>query len=864
MELQTQTQFFSLPPRPYTASLVWACLACGQLAPYQGAPYDSIYNVDGFGSPLQSTPSTVNATPGKRSAAYTTLDDRDGTAHAHSSPPSKTTQHRHGYLQYSPGEHTCHASRENLSSPRSGGVAVPAAIAAPVLSSSPVTSSPLREESLHSCVNDASDSYLSQAASSSHRRCGQPQFPLSAIPHIAGTISEGRVPPDSVRSTRQRQWWREDAAAFTEVSNPQASEAAFGDGKAAVDNGISSSCRRRASTTVTVPVTPPLFTSLGNIGNSRSSLELSPRAPSVASLPQFSPASPLLWRHADVHGVHRPLSAEACSTQEGDAMHSLTVLLMEEHLIGSREMRFCDCCGEVRCAEIRKATEPLPPSLPARAADDISYGDEAGDDDMTRAAQGAVAPQPEAWSVPLSLGCSNVVGGPGERAEVVHGPPPSHSPSRGNEPELLEAWLGNNCRTSERATTAPLDGSDSAAEIGSQASMTAQRRSPSPRAPLPDLHQQAQAKAREAAPSVRRVAAFSLARLLSKVKCTVVAAVHSLNPLSLALLHVYPSSGGGDNKGGTVEGNDRSTVFGRDSAQLQGSSASCVSPPSQDGWHPRYQHNTCEREEMKGGRWTTASASTETSRATPSMSVSAERTTPCWATPLSLAGGGPVEDLNSASVDSSGPPSWAFTAPDEEEVCRVEDSDEGLVIQHLLGSAQGDEDAGRGGAEGACSRPRRFDDGYALTPAAKGTAAAAETTGMMRAWKDKWNSISISEALWRLVLPSFSSPFLTMMSMPSTASADRVLSLGSKRPIGCLMDWIASSPRRGVLESTVSSAVAAGARPYRGFRGDVEEAIRQLDAEQLEVAKLRLQQVLAAVNAERARREREPMDAYAA
>ncbi|KAG5503089.1 hypothetical protein JIQ42_07052 [Leishmania sp. Namibia] len=844
MELPAQQHLFSSSPRPYTASLVWVCLACGRLAPYQAVLYDTMDNADGFDSHPQSSSSAIDAMPGECAIACTALGDREAAAHVHSSFPPKTTQHRHGQPQYGAGEHIYHASHEPPYSPCGGGVAGCTAITVGSLPSSPVTSAPVRQGQPHSCVNDASDSYLSQAASSSYRTCGQPQCPLSVTHRTAGAVMEDRLHLGSVGRTSDRQKRRESALVFAAASNLHASDEAVGADKAVVDDGISSS-RRRASTAVTPPATPQLSSSLESTGNRNSALALSARAPAVATLPQILSASPSLWRHTDVNVVQSPLSTGARSAQEEeDAMHSLRVLLMEEHLIGSREMRFCCSCREVRCAEIRKATDMLPSSLPAGAAADISYGVDGGD--MMRAAQGAVGLQHEDWSAPPSPGCRSPDIRRGRGTEVGYGLPISHNCHCGREPESREA---------------PRDLSAPAAESGSQSSKTARWRSPLPRAPLTYLHQQAQpqqsarVKAREEMSPVHHDVAFSLARLLSKVKAIAVAAVQNFHPLSPALPTVYLCSHCGDDDE-TAMGNDRYTGLGSDSAQRSARSIPRLPPHGQKGHHPRCPpYDPSEGVEMRGGYWTTASTSTETSRATPSMSVSAERTPLCSTSPLTLAGGGPSKDLNNLSLDSSGQPSWALTAPDEEEAHRAEEGVEDLIIQHLLGNVPGDENAGRGGGEDAYMRARRCADGTTFTSSVTSATAAAEATGTMRAWKEKWNSISVAEALWRLVLPSFGAPFLTAVSMPAAASADRAVPPGRKRPIGCLMDWIAFSSRPRAVESTSSSAVGAGARPYRGFRGDVEEAIHHLDAAQLEVAKLRLQQVLTAVNAEQARRE---------
>ncbi|KAG5481238.1 hypothetical protein CUR178_06471 [Leishmania enriettii] len=843
MELPAQQQLFSPCPRPYTASLVWVCLACGQLASYQAVPYDTMDNADGFDSHPQSSSSAIDAMPGECAITYTALGDREAAAHVHSSSPPKTTQHRHGQPQYDAGAHSYHASHEPPYSPCSGGVAGCTAITAGSLPSSPVTSAPVRQGQPHSCVNDASDSYLSQAASSSYRTCGQPQCPLSVTHRTAGAVMEDRLRLGSVGRTSDRRKRRESALVFAAASNLHASDEVVV-AKAVVDDGISSS-RRRASTAVTPPATPQLSSSLESTVNRSSALTLRARAPAVATLPQILSASPSLWRHTDANVVQSPLSTGARSAQEEeDAMHSLRVLLMEEHLIGSREMRFCGSCREVRCAEIRKATDMLPSSLPSGAAAAISYGVDGGD--MMRAAQGAVGLQHEDWSASPSPGCSSpdIRGGGG--TQVGYGLAISHSCHRGREPESREA---------------PWDLSAPAVESGSQSSKTARWRSPLPRTPLTDLQQQAQlqqssqVKAREEISPAHHNVAFSVMRLLSKVKAIAAAAVQNFHPLSPALPTVYLCSHGGDNDE-TAMGNDRYTGLGSDSALRSASSIPCLPPHGPKGHHPRCPpYDLSEGVAVRGGYWTTASASTETSRATPSMSVSAERTPLCSTSPLILAGGGPSEDLNSLSLDSSGQPSWALTAPDEEEVHRAEEGVEDLIIQHLLGNVPGDENAGKGGGEDAYMRARRCADGITFTSSVTSATAAVEVTGTMRAWKEKWNSISIAEALWRLVLPSFGAPFLTAVSMPAAASADRAVPPGRKQPIGCLMDWIAFSSRPKAAESTGSIAVGAGARPYRGFRGDIEEAIHQLDAAQLEVAKLRLQQVLTAVNAEQARRE---------
>ncbi|KAG5507354.1 hypothetical protein GH5_07450 [Leishmania sp. Ghana 2012 LV757] len=378
MELPAQQHLFSPCPGPYTASLVWVCLACGQLAPYQAVPYDTVDNADGFDSHPQSSSSAINAMPGECAITYTALGDRKAAAHVHSSSPPKMTQHRHGQPQYGAGEHIYHASHEPPYSPCSGGVAGCTAITVGSLPSSSITSAPVRQGQPHSCVNDASDSYLSQAASSSYRTCGQPQCPLSVTHRTAGAVMEVRPHLGSVGRTSDKQKRRESALVFAAASNLHASDEAVGADKAVVDDDISSS-RRRASTAVTPPATPQLSSSLERTGNRNSALALSARAPSAATLPQILSASPSLWRHTDVN-VQSPLSTGARSAQEEeDAIHSLRVLLMEEHLIGTREMRFCGSCREVRCAEIRKATDMLPSSLPAEAAADISYGVDGGE-----------------------------------------------------------------------------------------------------------------------------------------------------------------------------------------------------------------------------------------------------------------------------------------------------------------------------------------------------------------------------------------------------------------------------------------------------------------------------------------------------
>ncbi|TPP41767.1 Ankyrin repeats (3 copies) family protein [Leishmania donovani] len=690
MELQTQPRFCPPRPRPYAASLVWMCLACGQLAPYEAAPHYSMESIDGLDNSLQGTSSAMNAMPGGFDVT-TALSDCEAAAHAYKSSPPNTAQHLFGHSQ-------C------------GGVTGSTAAAAATSASSPTASRSPRQEQRHSCVNNASDSYLSQAAS----LC--------------------------------------------------ADEKTLGDGEILVCDGISSSHCRRAPTTVS--------TTLGSTSNESSTLAVTPCKPAVAALPQLSAASSSLWRDAGVRGVQNLSSSGARSRQqEDDAACSLAVLLMEEHLMGT-----------------------------------------------------TVESEHEHWKAILSHSCRSTAIRRDGGAAAVYGPFTSHALYSGNESQPL-------------GVLAP------AAENGCKPPETAQ------------------AETRKEIPSVHLAVALFLARLLSKVKVMAVTALGNFHPLSPALPKTYFSSHGSEHGDKAAIRGYGNGVLASDSAPRSASSISRLPRRAQEGCRPSYPlYNPSEGMRTSSDHWKSLSASTATSRTSPPACASAEECTlPCLASLLGVTGGGASEDLYGISLDSSAQPSWVFTAPDEEETYRAED-DEGLVIQHQRGGVQSDEDASAVGAEDAHTCARMLYDDSTAASNIMGTTAAAATT--MRACKDKWSSISVSEALWRLVLPSFSAPFLSTTSMPSTAAAaaratsvHRAFSAGGSRPLESLMGWIASAPRRGAVESTASSAVVTGTRPYRGFRGDVEEAVRQLDAAQLEVAKLRLQQVLAAVMAEQLRRE---------
>nr|CAJ2471302.1 unnamed protein product [Leishmania braziliensis] len=751
MELQTQ-QHFCLPcPRPCTTSLVWMCLACGELAPYERASYYSTNNDHAMSGGFDLT---------------TALSDREAAAYAYSSSPPESTPQRYSHLPCGRAESSYRASHYTSSSSSSSGVAAPATATTTILASSLPTLTPLRQAQQHSCVNDASDSYLSQAASSNNRQQHEQQLPLSVMRRITSATVEDVIHRNSVGSVGERRKRCEGALFSAEVFDLRAGEEAFGnDEVSAGGSNLSSRCQR-APTEVTAPDTPQLSTPLGNIRDDGNVPAATPRAPAVVSLPQPSAACPAPWRDADFNDAQSLSSAGARSgQQEEDVTCSLTALLAEEHLIGSREMRFCCCCGEVRCAEIRKVTE----LLPARATVSASYGDAESDE--------------------------------------------------------------------------PLDFSVHAAESVFQPSEAAQWRSPPPQTFPADRQQQtqprqsAESNSRKEISSVHLVA-LSLARLLLKVKAIAVAAVYNLHPLSPALPKAYFSRHGDGDNGETAVGDDEKSVSTSDSAPLSVNSISRPPLLAPEGRRLRYP--------LQGPR------EMDTNRATPLAYVPAEmHPLPCLASVFSVTGGGTVEDLNSVSLDSSELPSWAFTAPDEEDTYRAEEADESLVIQNLRGGVQSDEDVGTRSAEDAHACVRRLHDGSLSLSAIAGTTAA---TRVAREQKEKWNSISVSEALWRLVLPSLSAPFLPTTSKPSTAAADRAFSLDGRKPLERLMDWVVFPPRRGAVESTASSAVVTSARPYRGFRGDVEEAISQLNAVQLEVAKLRLQQVLAAVNAEQMRR----------
>ncbi|GET88003.1 hypothetical protein, unknown function [Leishmania tarentolae] len=793
MELHTQPHLWPPCPHPCTASLVWVCLACGQLAHYEAAPhYSSMGNVNGVENSLHETPSA--------------LSEGKAAGHAELASTPKMTQHPFGHRQ-------CDAATGSAAS-------APASS-----SSSPATSTPSRQQPRHSCVNDTSDSYLSQAASFSRRQREQ-QRPSSVNRRVTGAKAGEMIYPESAGVFRERQKRHDGERVDSSACDLCEGEKALG------DDGISSSHCKCAPTTVTTSHKPQLSTSLQrSLRNDNSTLAVTSCKHGITTLPQLSAASSSLERDSGIYDVPNVSSGPARPRQQEDnAMHSLTVLLMEEHLIGSRELRFCRCCGEVRCSEIRKLTELLPSSLPVQAADKASYTDAQGVELMA-AAHRAMEAKHEHWKTILNHSDRRASISRDGGAEVIRSPHTSHPLHSGNESQPLGV--------SAAAAEGDCDTFETAKWCSQQVHRTF----------LHWDHQQTQPQPSGQAKAGKE--SLSLARLLSKIKDMALVAFHNFHPLSPALPKAYLSSHGNDEGDKAAMRGHAYDSLASGSAPRSAISIPRLSPRRQEPCRRGYPlYNPREGIETSSGHW--KAASTEA------------HTRPCSASLLGITGGGAADDLNGVSSRVSAQPSWAFPAPDEEATYTAKDEGEGLLFQHQWGGVQNGEDASTVGAEDARVCLHSNSEDSPSTPNLTGTTAAAAATRMMRACKDKWNSISVSEALWRLVLPSFSAPFLSTTSVPSTAAAavaarttavGRACSSGGSGPPELMMDWVASAPCRGGVESTMRSALATGKRPYRGFRGDIEEAVLQLDAAQLEVAKLRLQQVLAAVMTEQLRRE---------
>ncbi|KAK7197339.1 hypothetical protein NESM_000681200 [Novymonas esmeraldas] len=656
---------------PYIpSSLVWVCLACGQLTPHRGTTVETETDAECFDY----------APPGDPAAASTAVD-------AHTAPPAAAAA-----VAPSRGDDVglC-ASSVHDDDDDVDGALVTACVA------------PRR-----SCVNDASDSYLSQAAAASAAAASSRH--RHRHHHHRRVQGEGRSASSSHGS----------AAGDVRPRSGTTKEAASRGGS---DVAPGSVVDRRPGA---FPLTPDIS------GSGVSSTSIS----SGGGTATAAAAVAAHQRHS--HSLK-------------DSRSSLTLLLLEQHLIGSREMRLCRGCGAVACAEIRSTAE-LMAAGPGAASPTTPAGCGCCDEEDESAlvlAPAAEAPPPLQqetwqWDAPSVHGSAHRRNGlsssatslPLSVSQLLYG---------GHEAQPLDVWF----TSTDTSVTTPRCRADGGPPGVPQPHASPPPPPPSP--PPPQSPPRSQRRTHASLPSVHTVVAVALARLLLRVKKAVVAVVEGCHPLSPALPKPYWGQGGGpvdlDDTDAGEEGSAASGSHHQRSAAVQAGHGSA---------DPRLS------------RWCT----------TPSSSA----------------------DITAVAHD---------------------------VDDGSCGSSTCDRACAMSSTRLADAPP--VSDGSAAATATS-SAAATAAVRWTRACKNRWDTTSVADALWRLVLPSFGFPFLR----PAAAAAADASSVAH------------------------DASACAASRPYRGFHGEVEAAVGQLDATQLEVAALRLQQVLAAVRKAQQKQQQGP------
>lgn len=819
---------------PYTGELVWVCLACGELTPYQltrdgGEPHDDFMSgiVEGYSF-------SHGTTKGTTAAVHSPYSGADGTAS--------------GALTSS-------------------------------LVSSPATPTPPRRTPARledPCLRDTSDSYLSQAASSSHRRHQRHRQQHAAA---AGQLIE-ELPHENAHS--------DDIVASRDSSSQRHVQHCNTGGVATAPTAL----QQQKST----------------------------------SLDQYAVDTASPHRAAPYSQRHSPSTSPSSRQQRRDdaAMHSLTVLLMEEHLIGSREMRFCRHCRDVRCAEIRKLSElPHPDALDgAEVAGCYGASDVAQVSPATRvvgvgsgAAARAVAAtasspahhhhqqQQQHWDDILSHGYYTALHG--EHAGSRHGSflSATHNTAsgRGNwgrgavdaataaaapdaasvllydgqDAQPLAAWFGDRAQPpisppgqrgsvldrrtggSEAAAEDAREGGDAAGEHG--ASENAEN-SGEPR------NRPRRGRGRcEEIPSVHLVVALSLARLYVRVKALAVATTSRGLRLLAPALVAPPSPSPGErlySDGPSSAGAHlcRAAAASGRGRHTSGCATPAPTPASPSGWLAVFRgvgqspaawpHGSAagcdEADDADGTREATTrsptrrpseafSATSATGRnvrgaahtraAPPSAKTATTSRLSCAAAAPSVGttGSWAGEESNGVSFTSSQQTSYAATAQDQRDhVDAAASADRyrvGVTSNMRLEScdAVSDNAQARGDAdpyeelddEDVYANVGDIDDDLdALANrhgARLGHPCSGVSAAVVQTCKRKWDAVSIGEALWRLVLPSFSAPFSSTPCTPFSPPAAVVYD--EETPSSRDDIRRSAEDRRGIQTSTQATSV---------------------------------------------------------
>ncbi|KPA82882.1 hypothetical protein ABB37_02641 [Leptomonas pyrrhocoris] len=522
------------------------------------------------------------------------------------------------------------------------------------------------------------------------------------------------------------------------------------------------------------------------------------------------------------------------------AVQSLAALLVEGHLVGSREMRFCENCREVRCTELRKASDMM------------SHND-VGADGVAVVVTGRT-------EVADALGN---VGPVRHGAEAVtrhsHSPfPSSDNTYDSNVPSSGFSHAGDTRRVvgNSPATSAFLYLSHRPSHVINDADGAVEERSPSPCTSQQSVPQYATSpspssfvsatggefQSKREIPSVHLVVALSVARLMLKLKNAAVTIIRNFHPLSPSLpaprARRCDTSAEEEEESDGVNGDAADRPCRYVNGHRWAHSNKSASPPPQR--HPRAPASTAAG--ITAFPSCGSPATSYQPRLFPFLSSSLDEAglvggvdsnglsgNSFSTTTLSQPSRKPQQQQkqhSSCSSRNSNPPAEEY-APGDRDLSSIVSTEGASPDTHPLF------------LKSVAAEANGVDNAAALSSAPH-TTTMTPSGAVLRLRKEKWNSMSVPEALWRLVLPSFSSPFL---------GSNEEVNLRSSRGGSCH-----STPQRGGSSGGGADGLC---RPYRGFRGEVEEAVWRLDSMQLEVAKLRLEQILSEVAAEQARRERE-------
>jgi hypothetical protein len=800
---------------PYGPSLVWVCLACGQIAPYHASPSDLVDSASAMDLSLAAPPSAASSVspPHLPSLAKTSVGLFC----------SSEERHRRAFLADTKDTRACVGDRDSLSKGSSCS-----------RQGSGVNSyAPPRDSyaASHRCHADDNDD-LARVHRGRFHDCGDACLSSELDSYLSMAAAS--------RLQRRHE-------------NPSQPQRSVGDDE--VDTVMESAAEKAGA-------------------SPRHGISLS-----SSTVGRECHCRTVTHRCLSLH--EQGASHHTASASRGHVpgpMQSLAALLMEEHPVGSREMRFCENCREVRCSEIRNASE-------------VMQRFSSGDDDIVGLVYSTMIERP--GSEQLVDGSPHVFTGPPHPLRPSTDYPETlsyHSISSGNSNSSnsrsgslhrhsnLPSLPSLSCapHTDHAANSGPADSSflctccDASNTSGVVSNTVNKTRSERRSSSLHSRHSSSRFSAPPASfehsytspisyasaardgrrgkreiPSVHLTVALSLARMLLKLKSAAVTIIHNFHPLSPSLPPPRPScrTTESDTDNSSTDSNNKRDDLGNSLLHkrteglsyhyrsavvpppLSSPTAAGTTPSSHDlatKPYPRQLlsslNSSLDETAVTGGAESNGisynSFTTTASQQHQQRQYPQQQQFEGW--------DGRVQRQQSASSHGT-----SVRSGDEE--LKVHSFPVGEAARAPLLSPKNT--VGRQAAKALSGSPS--------TPTANDTAVVANAA-LLRACKDRWNSMSVPEALWRVVLPSFSPPFLGS-THSTVATSPSVRSRGGS---------CQSTPHRGSSGSTDMQA-----KPYRSFRGEVQEAISRLDSMQLEVAKLRLEQALAEVAAEQARRE---------